>query len=151
MVSAQSGDAGTNFSLSQARALSAYALQNDRPDLALQLGKGLLKADARDPFAYFVIAQSYAALGQNTQGRRAAARAYRFAEARPDRMRAAQLAAQLAFAENRPSLTQVWLRRTAIHVDNPEDEAQLARDYRALRRINPWSLSCAQIFARPAT
>ncbi len=127
------------LTLEQARVVSLTALQNGDPGLAIQVAKGLLKADPRDPMAYYVIAQAHAGLGQPNLGRRAAALSYRYSTTGPARFEAAQLAAKMAFAEGKPTLTQVWLRRTAIHAPTERDEVLVARDYRALRTINPWS------------
>jgi hypothetical protein len=138
---AAASDAATSLTLSDARGLAAFALQNDQPDLALRLGRGLLQADARDPFAHYVMAAAYAQMGRPAAGRRAAARAYRFADPGPDRLRSAQLAARMAYEENRPTLAQFWLRRTAIYATSERDQQLLARDYQALRRQNPWSFS----------
>ena len=138
---ASTNEQTANLSLSEARGLAVYALNNEQPELALQVGRGLLQADARDPFAHYVMASAYAQMGRPADGRRAAARAYRFAEPGPDRLRAGQLAAQMSYQEERPTLAQYWLRRTAIHAKSEEELKLLARDYQALRRQNPWSFS----------
>ena len=127
------------ITLDQARQLAIYALQNGDPGLAIQVSKGLLQADPRDPLAYYVIAQAHAGLSQPNLGRRAAARAYRYSENDQARFQAAQLAAGMAYQEGKPSLAQVWLRRTALYAPTEQAEAGVARDYRALRIINPWS------------
>lgn len=129
----------TEINLDQARALAIHALQTGDPGLAIQVSKGLLQANPRDPLAYYVIAQAHAQLSQPNLGRRAAARAYRFSDDSPSRFQAAQLAAKMAYEEGKPSLAQVWLRRTAVYAPSEREEALVARDYRALRAINPWS------------
>ena len=45
----------------------------------------------------------------------------------------------MAVGEERPGLAQLWLRRTAIHSDDEASDQGIARDYKILRRINPWS------------
>ncbi|MEX0281897.1 MAG: hypothetical protein AB3N13_12005, partial [Arenibacterium sp.] len=89
---ASTNEQTANLTLAEARGLAAYALNNEQPELALQVGRGLLQADARDPFAHYVMASAYAQLNRPAAGRRAAARAYRFAEPGPDRLRSGQLA-----------------------------------------------------------
>ena len=42
-------------------------------------------------------------------------------------------------AEDRLTLAQLWLRRSAIHAPSPKIEALVARDYRAVRVQNPLS------------
>ncbi len=135
---AQTGDK-TELTLDQARQLAVHALQSGRPGLAIELSRGLLRADRRDPLAYYVIAQAHAGLNQPNLARRAATRAYRFSDNKAARFQAGQLAARMAYSEGKPSLAQVWLRRTAIHAPSRQAEAAVARDYQALRAINPWS------------
>jgi len=132
-------DSSVELTLEQARAISVDALQNGDPELAIQMSRGLLKANPRDPTAYFVIAHAHAKLGQSNLSRRAAALAYRYSDTGPARFQAAQLAARMAFEEGKPSLAQVWLRRTAVYAPSEREELLVARDYRTLRSINPWS------------
>lgn len=128
------------LSLSQARNLAIQALETGNPDLAIQLAKGVLKADPKDPLAYYIIARSHARLDDPHLARRAAGYAYRYADTGPARFEAAQFAARMAFEGEKYSLSQLWLRRTAIHAPTEQDELLVARDYKLLRRVNPWSL-----------
>lgn len=127
------------LTLDQARIVALEALNAGEADIAVRLASGLLQASPKDPLAHYILATGHAQLKQFRPARQAAARAYRYAAPGPDRLRAAQLAAQMALAEDRPSLAQVWLRRTAIHAKTDREHALLARDYKLLRRINPWS------------
>ena len=127
------------LSLNQARELAVLALKSGDPGLAIQISKGLLKANRRDPFAYHVIARAHASLNQPNLSRRAAARAYRYSETGQAQFLTAQLAARMAYAEGKPTLAQIWLRRTAIHAPTEREEKLVARDYRALRVQNPWA------------
>jgi len=127
------------LSLDQARQLAVQALQSGNPGLAIQVSKGLLKADPRDPFAYYVIAQAHAKLNQPNLSRRAAARAYRYSETSQAQFQAAQMAARMAYTEGKPTLAQIWLRRTAIHAPTEREERLVAEDYRVLRSQNPWA------------
>lgn len=131
----------TELTLDQARQLAVHALKTGNPGLAIEVSKGLLKADPRDPLAYYVIANAHAGLGQPNLGRRAAARAYRYSDIGPVKFQAAQLAAKMAYAESKPTLTQVWLRRAVIHAPSEREKDLVALDYKALRVQNPWSFS----------
>lgn len=51
----------------------------------------------------------------------------------------AQLASRLAFQGGSPTLSQYWLRRTAIYAPDDKAEKLIAKDYETLRRINPWA------------
>ena len=128
------------LTLDQARQVAVQALNSNDPSLAVRLGKGLLKANPTDPFAYYLIASGYAQLNNPTLARRAAGYSYRFSDTGTGRFQAAQLAAKMAFDSGNYSLSQIWLRRTAIHATDSADKKRLADDYKLLRRINPWSL-----------
>ena len=80
-------------------------------------------------------------MGHGTDGRKSAARAYRYADTRVQKFQAAELAARLTFAEGHPTLTQLWLRRAVQNAPTPEIEEQLARDYARVRRENPFRFS----------
>lgn len=130
----------TQLTLAQARQLAVHALRTGQPGLAIELSKGLLQANRRDPLAYYVIAQAYAGQNQPNLARRAATRAYRFSDNGPARFQAGQLAARMAYSEGKPSLAQVWLRRTVLYAPSDQAKALVAQDYRTVRLINPWSL-----------
>lgn len=134
-------DAGKPVALSlpQARDLAVEALNTGNPGLAVQVARGLLQANPNDPFAHYVIATAAARLDRPAESRKAAARAYRASEDTQVRFRSAQLAAKMAYTENRLSLAQLWLRRSAINAPDAEAEAVVARDYAVLRRANPWA------------
>ncbi|MCB1343421.1 MAG: hypothetical protein KDK24_20625 [Pseudooceanicola sp.] len=130
-----------SLSLPQARALAEAALARQDYALAVRMGQGLLEANRRDTGAWYLVAAAQAGQGNPRAARAAVTRAYRFAQTPGDKTRAAELAARFAVREGRPTMAQAWLRRAAIHIDTPEQEARLAADYRALRRINPWSFA----------
>ncbi len=126
------------LTLEEGRQLALQALQADQPELTLQVARGLLQANPRDAGVYYLVANAHARRGNPYLGRRAAAKAYRFSENSDAKFQAAQLAAQLSYRENRHTLSQIWLRRTAIHAPNEEIEERVAQDYRLVRAQNPW-------------
>ena len=128
------------LTLNQGRVLAVEALRVGKPDLTLQVAKGLLQADPRDAGTHFLIANAFAQRRRHGQARRAAARAYRFSDDTLDKFQAAQMAAKQSFDDNRHMLAQIWLRRTVIHAPNAKVEELVARDYRAVRAQNPWFL-----------
>ncbi len=138
---ARAADELVTLTLPQTRALAGQAVAQGDTKLALRLAAGLLRANPSDPFAHYVVALANTQMGRAGIARRSAARAYRFAEPGRDRLRAAELAARTSYAEGRPSLAQFWLRRVALHTETEAEDAQIARDYNALRRINPFSVS----------
>lgn len=127
------------LTLDEARLAAAHAVRSGDHGRAIQLARGLLKADARDPVAYFVLASAHGARGESYLSRRAAGYAFRYADAPDDKYLASQLAARAALYEGRPGLAQLWLRRSDTHAQTDGQRQQIAEDYARLRRINPWS------------
>ncbi|WP_157440959.1 tetratricopeptide repeat protein [Aestuariivita boseongensis] len=128
------------LSAEEVRHLAAGALRAGDNATAIRIARGLLKADPEDPIAYFILSMAHAALGETTLSRKAARYAFQYADDPGDRVRAGQLAAKSAVAEERYSLAQLWLRRSAIHAVSDAEKAAIAQDYQALRRLNPWSM-----------
>ncbi|MGJ8625706.1 MAG: tetratricopeptide repeat protein [Sulfitobacter sp.] len=131
----------TEITLPEARQIATHALASRQPELAYQLAKGLLQADPKSSFAHFVLARAQGQLGQTNEARKSAARAYRFADTKLHKFEAAELAARLSYADNRPTLTQLWLRRAVQNAPDKKVEAQLGRDFGRVRAENPFSFS----------
>lgn len=127
------------LTLDEAMAHAVHALRIGQPEVTLQLTGGLLQARPRDPVLHYLQSVAYAGLNRPDDGRKSAARSYRFSRDSASRFEAAQMAARLSVQANRPTMAQVWLRRTAIHAPDEAAEAAIARDYRTLRQINPWA------------
>lgn len=131
--------ADESLSLDQGLTLAIYTLRNGQPDLALQLTDALLQARPKDPLLHYLKANAHAQLGHAGPSRKAAARSYRLADNSKDKFQAAQLASRMALEAKQYTLSQVWLRRTAIHAPDDESERLIAQDYRVLRQLNPWA------------
>src|SRR6056297_1927793 len=121
-------------------AAALNALDSGDTATAIAVARALLRSDPEDPAAYFILAMAHGTRGETGLSRKAAAYAYRYSEAPEDRLRAGQIAAQSAFRESRFGLAQIWLRRSALHTGDAAEKEVIARDYNALRRLNPWSL-----------
>ena len=67
--------------------------------------------------------------GDHIAARKASAKAYRLGASRKDRVRAAEMAARAALHEERPTLTQLWLRRAALNVEDSVAMDRIAADY----------------------
>ncbi|MEX0304271.1 MAG: tetratricopeptide repeat protein, partial [Leisingera sp.] len=119
--------------------MAAHALNSGNPQLALRISSALLQADRKNHSAWRLQAAAYAQSGKPGQGRKSAARAFRFAPDDGAKYQMAQLASRLAFQGGNPTLSQYWLRRTAVYAPDKKAEKLIAKDYETLRRINPWS------------
>lgn len=127
------------LSLDQGLHVAVASLKQGKPEITLQLSRGLLQADPKNPMLHYLQANAYAGLGKPVDARQSAARAYRYADRSEDKFQAAQLAARSALQADSPTLAQYWLRLTAIHSPDEIADQRIAQDYLALRRINPWS------------
>lgn len=133
------GASGATLSLDEARGIAQSALVAGQPEITLQIVAELLRANPRDTHALLMASVANRDLGEHTYGRRAARLAFRSAETQNQKFQAAQLAAQTALAEDRPTLSQIWLRRAAQNAKSDEESAAIARAYSRVRAFNPWS------------
>lgn len=127
------------ISLDQGRTLAVQALRDGKPALAIEIARALWDADKRDSATYAIIATAYSQMSEHKAARKAAAQAYRYTKVKPDRLQMAELAARSALREERPTLTQIWLRRAAINTNDETATRQIAQDYGKVRQLNPWS------------
>lgn len=134
------------LSLPQAQALAEHALRGKEPRIAVQFAKGLLLADPKSSDAHFILARAYAQQAQQRLAQRFAAKAFRYADHRAQKFRAAEFSARLAYAANKPTAAQLWLRRAAQNARNEQVEQQLGSDYARLRIENPLSFSIRGAF-----
>ncbi|WIY27334.1 tetratricopeptide repeat protein [Parasedimentitalea psychrophila] len=132
-------EAEQHLTLDQGRTLALHALKTGKPQLTLQLSKALLQADPKDPLAYLLQAAAHAKLNDAREARKSAVLAYRFSTSGSDKFQAAQMVSRLALASGSPTLSQVWLRRTAIHAPDENSKELIAKDYQTLRLINHWA------------
>ncbi len=127
--------------LDQARQIAQAALEQGEPRITLEIVSSLLQANPKDSHALLLASAANRALGEAKFGRRAASLAYRHSNNRAQKLQAAQLAAEAALAEERPTLTQIWLRRASLHTETEAEAEVIARAYRRMRAINPWSFN----------
>ena len=129
----------TEITLDQARSLAHQALRHNDPMLAIQLANGLLQANPDDAGALFILSQARFMAGDHKAARKASAKAYRLGLSSKERVRAAEMAARASLHEERPTLTQLWLRRAALHVEDDVAKDRIASDYAIVRQMNPFS------------
>lgn len=128
-----------HLNLDQGRQAAVQALRTGKPELALHYSEALLRAEPENSLSWQIRALAFSKLGQPIESRKAAGFAYRYAAEPEAKFQSAQLASRMAFAAGQPTRSQYWLRRTAIHAPDEQAEALIARDYRILRRVNPWA------------
>jgi hypothetical protein len=138
---ANGADGRAAISLDQARQLARAALYAGDFDLARQIAMGLLEADEKDAYAYSVLAAAHARLNDPRLARAAIRLSYRYSDTSQARFAAARTAASIAYQQERPTVSQAWLRIAAAHSDTPEQKQVLASDYRNVRAANPLSFN----------
>lgn len=137
---AAESDATTDMvrlSLPQAQALAQQALRTGQPRTAYELTEGLITANPENGHAHFLRAHALGQMKDYKTGRQSAARAYRVANTDVQRFEAAKLAAELSFADDSYSVSQLWLRRAVHYAPNEELRSQYVKAFRNVRRTNP--------------
>ncbi len=127
----------TQFNLEQVDILASQALASQQPKLAYDLGKGLLEADPKNPRALYYQALALAQVKAYGPAEKKAAWAYWHAQNDDQRYQAANLAAQLSFANDRMTGSQFWLRRAVNHAPNDVARAQTVSAFQNVRARNP--------------
>lgn len=126
-----------DLSLPQAQALAVQALHENRPKLAYRLSEGLLLANPRDGRAHYTQALAFSQVKAYGFARRSASKAYSNAETPVQKYEAAQLASQAAYADERLTLSQLWLRRAVHHAPTEEVRQDAIKAFRTVRARNP--------------
>lgn len=125
------------LTMEQARVLARQALYAGRFDLARDVAAVLVRADPEDAYAYGVLAAAHSRLNDPKEARSAARLSYKHSETSTQKFGAARTAASIAFQQERPTASQMWLRLAATHAETPKQDAMISRDYAHVRRANP--------------
>ena len=126
------------LTLDQARAVARQALFSGQFELARKLAMGLIEADDTDPYAYGVLAAAHSRMNDPELARAAARLSYRYADTRGQKYGAARTAASIAFQQERPTVSQAWLRVASAHAESDRQTKALAQDYARVRAANPF-------------
>ena len=117
--------------------MTEAALSQGQPRLAFALTEGLLTADPKNGQAHYFQSLALISLKDHRAANAAAARAFRFADSDIQRYQAAQLAAQLTYADERYTLSQLWLRRAVHYAPNEDVREKSVMAFRKVRNDNP--------------
>jgi hypothetical protein len=139
----------SEVSLDDGLAIAREALLDGEPGLARAFALALLEADAKDRAALTIMSAAQTALGNPREGFLAGRRAFRASTTRAQRYEAARLTALAAANQDRLTLARYWLRRAAANAPGAADLDQTRTDFRALRRMDPWSMR-AQLSISPS-
>lgn len=131
----------SQISAAEARELGLTAIQNQRPDIALQIAQALLANDPEDPFAHFLIASALSALNRMPEAQAAGKQAFRHAQTPEQKFQAARITALAAFNQKRFGAAQWWLRRTISAAPDAARRARTLQEFASVRGMNPLAVA----------
>lgn len=132
---------GVKLTVDQARTMAYHAINQQRPKLAYHLAEGVLEVHPRDGAAHYTQALAFSQVGAYGFGRKSARKAYNNAQTPVQRYEAAHLASQLAFKEDKLTLSQFWLRRAVHHAPSEEVRQDSIQAFKNVRARNPLHFS----------
>ncbi|MEP1768618.1 MAG: surface lipoprotein assembly modifier [Sulfitobacter sp.] len=139
MAYAQNKAAQTvQLSAAQMKEAAAQSLRNGDTAVALRLADALLLRDPDDVTALLIQSHSLRKIGKLSDAQKAARAAWQNAEQDKDQFSAAMLMAQALSSDGKRTRAQLWLRRAAEVAPTKGHAAKAARDFRYVRRQNPW-------------
>jgi hypothetical protein len=127
--------------LDQAPGVAQAALKAHKPDVALRVARGMLKADPADGQAHYLAALARTAMDDRPGATKAAQHAFRYAQSDEQRHQAAHLGARLSFSDQRMTAAQFWLRRAVHNAPDAATRKATIRDFKAVRYSNPVALN----------
>lgn len=133
------GYAQTALSPGQARQAAAQLLVAGQAKAASDITSVLLERDAQDTTGLLIHAQAMRTLKQFPQAKTAARLAWKTADTDQDRYGAALTMAQALSSAGQKTRAQFWLRRATDVAPTPALRARAIRDYRFVRKTNPWA------------
>ena len=128
-------------SLDDAPAAINKLLSANQPSAAREIAMAALRVRPNDQVLQLMLAKVEIAGGRAAKGIDIASAVY--ASARHDRIAflAARIRAEGHVRLEQYTRAQLWLRLASGYAETPRETASLARDYKQIKRVNPWSTS----------
>ena len=136
------------LNLNDATALAATALQQGQSDFALDIAQQLLVADPANARARMIATQAFMQSGNWRAAYLSARSGFRQARTPSEHLAMANAASVAAYRDERPTLSQLWLRRASIYAESDRAQQQIANDYRRVSRQNPLRVTADMSFAQ---
>lgn len=121
------------------RNLAADAVVNGDTKRGYLIASALLKRDPNDTEALIIRARAARDLGRLPEAVATARRAWGNAKTSSERFGASMVMAQALSTSGAKTRAQVWLRRAAQNAPSDEFKKIAVRDFRYVRRTNPWA------------
>jgi tetratricopeptide (TPR) repeat protein len=135
-----SAQTSASVSRVEARHLAVALLTNNQPQAAKELSLALLKADAKDLDALFVLAKAERALGNHPATISAGKRAHAASGTKDEKYAAAMTVAEAHANNGSFTASQIWLRRAQQHAPTEGLKKQAIKDFKFVRANNPVSV-----------
>lgn len=103
------------------------------------LTTALLRRDPNDAEALIIRARAARDMGRLSEAKTLARRAWQLADTSSERFGASMVMAQALSTSNSKTRAQLWLRRAAQNAPNDDMKRIAIRDFRYVRRTNPWA------------
>ncbi len=129
----------TQLTPGEMRNLAANAVVSGNPRLGYQIASALLQRDANDTEALIIRARAARDLGRLPEAVATARRAWGNAKTSSERFGASMVMAQALSTSGAKSRAQIWLRRAAQNAPSDEFKNIAIRDFRYVKRTNPWT------------
>ena len=129
------------------RQAAAVALRGGDPATARRFAEALIARDAEDLDAQLIFARAARDMGDTAIARDAARSAWRLADTEAERFSSALITAQVLSSQGKRTRAQLWLRRAAQHAPNEGLRERAKRDFRYVKRQNPWKTDLTFTFA----
>ena len=123
------------------RQAATMALRAGDAARAKVYAEALLTRDANDLNAHLIHARALRDLGRVTPARAAAQRAWQLAQTDAQKYSAALITAQVLSTAGKRTRAQLWLRRAAQHAPNDMLRDRAERDFKYVKKRNPWHTS----------
>lgn len=127
------------LSADELRSLAAQNVVNGNPRLGYDMARALLARDPNDVEALVIRARAARDMGRVDEALVTARMAWRNAKSSNEKFGAAMVMAQALSTSGAQTRSQLWLRRAAQNAPNPELKNAAIRDFRFVRRANPWA------------
>ena len=124
---------GGEVSVPRLQQAAVRAIQMQRYDLAAKIANVLLEIDPTDSYANFVLAHAHLRGGDAVIARKAAGKAFRYAQTDTQKHEAARAAAAAAARQEQFFAAQIWMRRAMISAPSEQIAARTAREFRGVR------------------
>ncbi|MGB7316942.1 MAG: tetratricopeptide repeat protein, partial [Planktotalea sp.] len=129
----------TQFTPMEMRHLAANAVVGGDPRLGYSIASALLARDPNDTEALIIRARAARDLGRLPEAIATARRAWGKARNASERFGSSMVMAQALSTSGAKSRAQLWLRRAAQNAPNDEFKNIAVRDFRYVKRSNPWA------------